>query len=84
MCDLTELPTDATVAIILQYITLLCVSNEHVVHLKLIQCYMPSIFQLKKQNKTLVRPAQRVRVKGIYLLLLLLGSGVGEAGVVEF
>ena len=44
---------------------MLYVSNQHVVHLRLMQCYMSSIFQLKKQNKILVRLEQGVRVKGI-------------------
>ena len=35
----------ATIAVILQYIN---VSNQHLVHLKFTQCYMPNTFQLKK------------------------------------
>lgn len=47
-----ELLANATVIIILQYT---CVWNQHIIHLKLTQCYMPLISQLKKKKKKMKR-----------------------------
>ena len=48
LCDLIEVLTNVTMAIILQYLN---VPNQHVVHLKLTLCYVSNRFQTSKQKR---------------------------------
>ena len=72
MCDVVEVLAKAMVAILLQYMN---VSNQHVVHLELRQCYMSHMFRLREKEQTL----------GISLVdqwLRLCASTAGGAGLI--